>query len=225
MPGYRHELKIRIDAMDAATLLPRLRAVLRPDPNAPNGEYTVRSLYYDDPYGSVLADKLAGMNQRDKYRLRIYNGSDGTIRLERKERIDGVGRKLSVPLTRDQADRFLAGGTGVLLELGDPVATLFYGDFQAGALRPRRIVEYDRTAFVHPLENVRITLDRRLRGAPATADFFRSPAVPVPMACDVLEVKYDRYLPSHIADLVRMDNHFAGPNSKYLNCSLADRMF
>jgi hypothetical protein len=222
MSIYRHELKYRINAMDAAALLMRLRAVLSPDPNAPAGQYTVRSLYFDDPYSTALAEKLYGVDQRYKYRLRIYNQSDKKILLERKERVDGVGTKLSIPFTREEADRFLAGDTSLLLKKNEAVATLFYSDFKSGLLRPRRIVEYDRTAFVHPSENVRITLDRRLRSATGSADFFTAGTIAVPMSCDVLEVKYDRYLPSHISHLVHMDNHFIGPNSKYLNSSVYD---
>ena len=41
MSTYRHELKYRITAMDAATLLMRLRAVLAPDPNVPAGQYEI----------------------------------------------------------------------------------------------------------------------------------------------------------------------------------------
>ncbi len=222
MSTYRHELKYRINAMDAALLIMRLRASMSPDPNSPDGEYEVRSLYFDDPYSTALAEKLEGMNERRKFRLRIYNRSDETIKLERKERIDGVGRKLEVQLTRGQAERLLAGETRILLDLGGPLATLFYSEIMSGLLRPRRIVEYDRMAFIHPAGNVRVTLDRRLRTAPANADFFQTEALPVPMACDVLEVKYDGYLPSHIAHLVLLDNHYVGPNSKYLNGSIHD---
>ena len=222
MSTYRHELKYRITAMDAATLLMRLRAVLAPDPNVPAGQYAVRSLYFDDPYGTALAEKLYGVDQRYKYRLRIYNQSDKKILLERKERVDGVGSKLSIQFTRAEAERFLAGDTALLLKMNDPVATIFYSDFKSKLLRPRRIVEYDRTAFVYPSENVRVTIDRHLRTAPGIADFFTTGTIPVPMSCDVLEVKYDRYLPAHISHLVHMDNHFVGPNSKYLNSSAYD---
>ena len=219
MSPYRHELKFPITPLDAAILESRLQAVLAPDSHAPGGRYSVRSLYFDDPYSRALSEKMAGIDHRSKYRLRIYNGSDATIRLERKERTGGLGRKMSVTLDRDQALRLMEGKTEILLALQDPLATLFYSEIKSGLLRPRRIVEYDRTAYTHPVENVRVTLDRRLRTGPGSADFFSPDLIPVASATDVLEVKYDRFLPVHIAHLVLLDNHTGSSNSKYLNCS------
>jgi hypothetical protein len=219
MNAYRHELKYLINPLDAATLETRLRAVLAPDHHAAAGRYTVRSLYFDDPYSRVLAEKLAGTDHRFKYRLRIYNGSDAVIRLERKERAGGLGRKMTVTLDRNQAEYLLGGKTEILLSLGDPLAVMFYGEIKSGLLRPRRIVEYDRTAYTHPAGNVRVTLDRGLRTASGGADFFAPVLMPAMSASDVMEVKYDRFLPSHIAHLVLLDNHASCANSKYLNCS------
>jgi hypothetical protein len=225
MNAYRHELKYPVTPLDAATLETRLRAALLPDPHAPGGRYTVRSMYFDDPYNRALAEKLAGVDHRVKYRLRIYDGSDKVIRLERKERSGGLGRKMSVLLDRGQALHLLGGKTEVLLALGEELATLFYSEIRAGLLRPRRVVEYDRTAFTHPVENVRVTLDRRLRTAPGDADFFAPSLIPVASAVDVLEVKYDRFLPDHIAHLVQQGSQGNSANSKYLNCAAGSGIY
>ena len=45
--AYRNEYKIEINKADLLELRPRLKTVLKPDVNAPNGKYKIRSLYFD----------------------------------------------------------------------------------------------------------------------------------------------------------------------------------
>ena len=85
---YRHELKYVITEAEHAVLASRLRAALRPDENAQGsgGEYFIRSLYFDDPWDTAVSEKGDGVGSRDKFRIRIYNMSDRTIKLERKHK-------------------------------------------------------------------------------------------------------------------------------------------
>ncbi|MBQ7283749.1 MAG: VTC domain-containing protein, partial [Oscillospiraceae bacterium] len=70
-------------------------------------------------------------------------------------------------------------------------------------MMPKTIVEYERTAFVHPIGNVRITFDRNIAASRYTDSFFcektqgLTPVLPAGM--HVLEVKYDEFLPDFIA--------------------------
>ena len=85
--GYRHELKYVISDADAELLAIRLGAALTPDPHAAKtGGYHIRSLYFDDAYDSAVTEKVAGVQYRDKWRIRIYNFSDRMIKLERKHK-------------------------------------------------------------------------------------------------------------------------------------------
>ena len=56
------------------------------DKHARAGGYTIRSLYFDDYCNSAYEEKDAGILMRKKYRVRIYNGSDKVIKLERKKK-------------------------------------------------------------------------------------------------------------------------------------------
>ena len=48
--NYRHEYKYLISRTDAELLRRRLPHVMKPDPHAgASGQYTIRSLYFDDP--------------------------------------------------------------------------------------------------------------------------------------------------------------------------------
>ena len=68
--------------------------------------------------------------------------------------------------------------------------------------RPVVLVDYDRTPFISVYGNTRITLDENLRTIPYNGDLFApaSPAIPV-MEPDqvILEVKFDDFLPGHLA--------------------------
>ena len=71
---YRHEVKHIISAGDAAAIRTNLSAVAHLDPHAKeNVYYRIRSLYFDDPMDTALHEKLDGVNERRKFRIRYYN--------------------------------------------------------------------------------------------------------------------------------------------------------
>ncbi|MFR5071732.1 MAG: VTC domain-containing protein [Bianqueaceae bacterium] len=81
---FRHEWKHEINGSDIIALRQRLQAVARLDEHAVGGKYEIRSLYFDTPTDTVLRQKLDGVNIREKFRIRYYNGDTG-IRLKRKQ--------------------------------------------------------------------------------------------------------------------------------------------
>ena len=60
---------------------------MKPDAHASGGRYRITSLYFDDIYGTGYNDKLNGVLNRKKYRIRTYNFDKNFIRLEEKRRI------------------------------------------------------------------------------------------------------------------------------------------
>ena len=105
----RHELKFYINEMQYHLLRNALDRVLDRDPNGDeNNEYHIRSLYFDTVYNDALYDKLDGVQNRDKYRIRIYNYSDKVIRLERKSKHGDYISKLSCGISRDLAEQIIA---------------------------------------------------------------------------------------------------------------------
>ena len=82
---FRHEWKHLINYGDHIELKQRLCAVLSPDPHAePNGTYSVRSLYFDNVCDKVLREKLNGVNNREKFRIRYYKDDPSFLRWEKK---------------------------------------------------------------------------------------------------------------------------------------------
>ena len=45
-----------------------------------DGDYHIRSLYFDDINNTALFEKQAGILTRKKYRIRIYNLEDNVIK-------------------------------------------------------------------------------------------------------------------------------------------------
>jgi len=161
--------------------------------------YTIRSLYFDDYHNKALFEKLDGTDPREKFRIRIYNGRDDYICLEKKVKKGELTQKLQTVLTRAQCDAILAGDIDGIWQQGNALLTELYTHMREG-MRPKTIVEYDRVPFVYAPGNVRVTIDKNIRSGVSSTDLFGNiPLVPVsPM--DVLEVKFDAYLP----DIVRM---------------------
>ena len=215
----RHEIKYSISVFEAELLKRRLPALLRRDPNArPDGGYFIRSLYFDDPDFTAYNEKLAGVKERTKYRIRFYNRDDSVIFLEKKTKDGDLTGKDSVRLTRAGAlalaagDRRLAREQGLLGELGRLS--------QAG-WRPSAIVDYDRFAFIYPAGNVRVTIDMNVRTCPFRTDMFDARLLTVPVLDDgeaVLEVKYDAFLPAPVRALVEGVPKQRCAVSKYVKC-------
>ena len=96
----RHELKYFINERQYFVLSGILDSVLSRDPNGDEyNEYHIRSLYFDTVFNNALYDKLNGVQNRDKYRIRIYNFSDKVIKLECKTKVGTLisKRSLTIP--------------------------------------------------------------------------------------------------------------------------------
>lgn len=159
---FRHEYKFQISPQDRQLLLSRLRPLGLEDPHASAGEYRVYSLYFDDLQDTALRQKLDGVENRDKFRLRYYNGDLSFLRLEKKSKRGNLCQKRSALLPLDQAKAVLAGRPQVLKQCEDPLLMEFYARLCRG-LRPVTLTVYRREPFVYAPGNVRITIDRDIR--------------------------------------------------------------
>ena len=146
--NFRHEWKHEITPGDLLVLRQRLRAVARPDSHAADGKYFIRSLYFDTPSDTALREKLDGVDRREKFRLRLYNGDTSLIRLEKKSKAGGLCSKESAALTREEAQAAADGALAWMPESGRPLVQELYHKMTCSLLRPKVIVEYTREAFV-----------------------------------------------------------------------------
>ncbi len=219
---FRHEIKHEISALDACVLRSRLLAALEPDCNGENGKYEIRSLYFDNLYDTALQEKVNGVNQREKFRIRAYNGDMDFIRLEKKSKINGLCSKESAKLTADEVEQLLQGDIAFLHTSERPLLQELSHKMQTKGLVPKTLVDYTREAFTYPWGNVRITLDSEIRTGLHSTDFLDADSVTVPagdVAC-ILEVKWDAYLPDHIRNLLQLSGRRASAYSKYATCRI-----
>ncbi len=214
---FRHEYKFRLSPGDYISLRSRLRAVLPHDAHAgPSGEYFIRSVYFDNADDKALREKLDGVNRREKFRIRWYNGDLSYIMLEKKEKLRGLCRKTGCPLTREELIRLFAGDFSWMKSCGRETAVELAAKMELQGLRPRTVADYRREPFCFQPGNVRVTLDREIRGGSFRPDLLERGAALLPAGDAVLlEVKYDRFLPDLIRDLVSLDARSAGAFSKY----------
>lgn len=199
---FRHELKYYINTATYYVLRHRLSALLSLDENAreDTGDYHIRSLYFDDREDSNLVTKIAGEDSREKFRVRIYNMEDSVIRLERKIKKDQYILKHSCGLTRKEFELLMEGECSFLLQKDKLPAGAVYFSMKNKGLHPVKVVDYVREAYVHPIEDVRITFDKGLC-AGQSFDIFDKQMFTVPMlekGIMVLEIKFNEFLPGYI---------------------------
>ena len=217
---YRKELKYIVKDSDLEILKNRLKNVMKLDRNILNGNnYNVRSIYFDNYYNSYFYENEAGINERLKIRMRIYNRSCSKIKLEIKYKNNGLTKKESCIIDKEICEKIL---NGKKLEFSDcknnKVLNKLYIEQRTNLLIPKLIVEYERIAYVDYVGNVRITLDTNIRTSKYINRFFKENTYAVPIlenGMHILEVKYDELLPDYISSSIELNTLEQTAFSKY----------
>lgn len=217
---YRHEVKHIINRSDAIAIRNNMTAVASSDRHVQeDGTYLIRSLYFDDLNDTALWEKLDGVNERRKFRIRYYNNDLSFIMLECKMKRDNVGVKLQERLTQEELRKIMDGDLAWMVSSGRPLLVTLYVVMKTKGLRPRCVVEYKRIPFIYGPGNVRVTIDWNVRTGPP-AQFMDPDGLTLPVDGDpmILEVKWDDYLPSVIRRAVALKGRRQGSFSKYAAC-------
>ena len=220
--AYRHELKYEIDALQLEMLKNRLPEVILPDlHSAADGGYQVRSLYFDDYQNSCYYDNEDGNDPREKFRIRIYNGSDKKISLELKRKQCGKTLKKSCPMTREQVEQLIAGKPLAWDDDAPALMKKFMIWLETRCAGPKVIVNYDRIPYVYPDGNVRITLDTNITASTCFHRFFCDDVLGRPVMTvgkHLLEVKFDEFIPDHVLNTIPVNQLTRTTFSKYYIC-------
>ncbi len=219
---YRHEFKYLCSEAQLTMLAVRLKGIMQTDSHAgSNGRYGVKSLYFDDEDDRCFMENEDGTGPREKYRIRIYNNQGGRISLECKRKENDRVNKKSCLLTPEQfqelAYRKGAGDMEGMPELARRLMVLK----KSSGMRPKIIVSYERTPYVYKNGNVRVTFDRNIASSSRVKDFFAEDAgrrQVLPAGQQLLEVKYDEYLPDHIYHALSLADMQRITFSKYYLC-------
>ncbi len=216
---YRTEWKYICSEHMLDLLKPRISAVLGVDSNANQEIYNIHSLYFDDYRNSCAFDNDAGASERSKWRIRYYDDDTGFMKLERKRKHTDLCYKEASRLRRDQYDSIMNNDISkVLWGTEDRLVKEFCIDIMTKQFRPKIIIDYERTAFVDPILNVRITFDKNICGSLDIDRFMERTYLKFPVqekGEHVLEVKFDDLLPSHIERMLHASDLQRNTFSKY----------
>lgn len=222
MLTFRHEYKHIINYCDYLVVAQRIRRLCQHDMNSNvNGQYFIRSLYFDNIDNKALREKEDGINKREKFRLRYYDFDKQFIRLEKKSKINGLCNKQSTQISKDEVMQLQEGDLSFMRDSNKPLFHELYTKMIQQQLKPKTIVDYTREAYTYPAGNVRITFDSNIRSGLYKTNFFDKdcPTVKTGQSI-VLEVKYDNYFPEFIKDAIQLGYRRASAFSKYAACRI-----
>lgn len=217
---YRQELKYICTSEELNILESRLRPLMELDRHLhKRSSYNIRSIYLDDYAESCFWENEAGINERRKVRIRIYNASTETINVEIKEKLNGMTHKSICRIDEQMCRKIMQGEMISLSKIcANPAMNLMVLGMHDRMLMPKVIVEYDRKAFVSKTGNVRITFDQHIRASKRIHSFFNEDLYALPVleqGLHVLEVKYDELLPDYIAQAIEIGTLRRTAFSKY----------
>lgn len=197
----------------------RLTCLMRKDAHVSGkGYYHIRSLYFDDFSDKYLQENIDGTDERQKWRIRIYDTKSEYISLERKSRKADLISKQSCAINRDIFQAIMERKAKVLAE-NPPLLNRFITEMKTRLLHPAVIVEYERTPFVCKAGNVRITIDRHMRSSDEVDVLLdERPLASRPFMQteqNLLEVKFDAFLPDHVAHVIETGQMRRETFSKY----------
>ena len=199
---FRHEYKYAISYEEMLGLRQKLNELLDIDRDY-NG-YIVRSLYFDSINDIDYYEKLDGVINRKKIRLRIYEPNSKKVKLELKSKYDYHQQKESLLITSEDAKNIINENYGVLLGYKEDIASKIYSILTMNCYKPKVIIEYQRIAYT-TRNGTRITFDYNIRKSDQVDNFFDKDINYLeltPPQNIVLEIKFDRFLEPYISNVL-----------------------
>ncbi|MCP4147956.1 MAG: polyphosphate polymerase domain-containing protein [bacterium] len=203
---YRHELKFFISFTNQKILAETLRGTLELDPNGDeNNEYWIRSLYFDTLEHNDFYDKEIGVTNRKKIRIRLYDVNQKKVKVEIKNKFEQYMLKETASLPREDAEELIRGNKEILLNHNNQILNRLYYLLSKDHYRPAIIIDYEREAYIGPIQDIRITFDKNIRAGGIDFNIFDGNLNLVPVFDEptmVVEVKYNRFMPTWITDIL-----------------------
>ena len=219
----RIEFKFHLSQELFEKIEPVIASHLGVDQTAPRADYPIVSEYWDSPQRDIYWERVRGLSERRKFRIRIYGTCDGAIppaaflEIKHKSAGEGVKRRLAWDVgTLGDIQKNL------LERLSEGVDDLPYEErftrheiiqlVKSRKLMPSCQIRYNRMAYEGGSdgEELRITFDSGIRCrtenrtlAPDCQDF---PLAVAPDGLHIMEIKAHRTLPYWVREMIG-DNH------------------
>ncbi|MBI9070361.1 MAG: polyphosphate polymerase domain-containing protein [Melioribacteraceae bacterium] len=201
-----------------------------------NNEYTVRSIYYDSPTMTYYKEKIHGLKNRKKVRVRGYNLQDdeSVVFLEVKRKDNEHISKNRCPVSYSDIDKvfetkspdyYVLDGNGKPEYVED--GKKFFYHIIKKSLNPVVLIVYEREAFYSKFDkSLRITFDKNLRYhyQPDMNDLYSDSQLKnVLNQYFVLEIKFEKGYPVWLQKIVQQFGLKRTSVSKY-QISLDDEL-
>ncbi len=199
-------------------------------------EYTVRSIYLDSVNLNFYHEKIEGLRDRKKLRVRGYNNiiKDINVFLEIKRKYGSKVLKNRAPLLFDNLSKLLASGNleKYILsnnESSDKIkdGSRFFHHLHRKSLVPTVLVVYDREAYLSKFNrDLRITLDKNLRynTFPSYEHLFDNEMLKVALPNNfIVEVKFSHGFPNWLQKIIQRYEVSRMALSKYTICLDAEK--
>lgn len=194
-----------------------------------NNQYSVRSVYFDTPRFDFYFEKIDGIKNRKKVRLRGYDkeSADNTVFLE-------IKRKYEIPIVKyrapikfvDAIDMFKNTMiNGHILKndkfpKGYENSQRFFFQVFSKNLRPVVLITYEREAYLSKFDKtVRVTFDKNLRSRayPAIENIYSEDRLKRSLHNHfILEIKFNNHFPHWMSPVVARLGLHKQSASKYV---------
>lgn len=214
-PTMRSEIKYLVPDGLVSDLRRVIAPMVQPDKYAEGyleTGYTVRSVYLDTARFRYYHEKMDGIKNRKKLRIRAYNSSRDITFLEIKRKVESRIKKDRAALAFEHLPALFSNSSLTNLEamLTKPAslssARNFLYHYHKDNLQPVNLVVYEREAFEGRIDpTLRITFDRNLRSrlSPDISWLFSEEDMKQVLPGHfILEIKYNYSFPSWLTPVL-----------------------
>lgn len=214
----REEMKFFVDNKIVDLLILEFANFMQPDSYSQKGPYAIHSVYFDTLDWQAFYTKMDGNERRQKFRIRSYvekPESSETVFVEIKGKVGQTVFKRRTPVNYADAKRL---AYGLSVDKSSPIIDEWRFGLLRNALKPKILNSYHRLAFhSENFPGLRITIDQNLRYTLTNQLSFDQPLRSGywSMKKSVIEIKFDRYLPQFVINIIHRYNLKQSPISKY----------
>jgi SPX domain protein involved in polyphosphate accumulation len=208
---YRYEIKFVLNSVKLSDAMQWLYTS-----TTANKEYEnriVNSIYFDDIGFSSIRDNLAGVAQRNKFRLRWYGNQQSGLGFEVKIKSGRLSRKEIYPvnLTKDNLMELSVGdiASSCLKDLA--MKNVIFDDYMIPTLK----VSYERE-YYETHNGIRITIDQHINFSDLYLHTMFAEEKPIHYPFNVMEVKFDPSMKKEVSKLIKPLHTTPTRHSKYL---------
>lgn len=215
----RYEEKYFINYNDYYYLKSLLSNILEKDSHQIHQKgYFIRSLYFDNLFNKNIIEKKYGINERKKYRIRLYDINSKTVNFEIKNKINEFIVKESASITREDANKIIFNkDLNCLLKYGNNTLNKIFFNLKRNCYKPVVIIDYIRDTFIFFYNNVRITFDKVLKKNEIDFDIFSKQQNMIPILKNkiIMEIKFNKSFPDWIKNILKISSFEKCAISKY----------